>query len=159
MILLGAFNAVARYLGRSLGTNLSSNAWLEGQWYLFSIVFLFAAPYALVRDSHVRVDVLYSRLSERTKGLIDFLGSVLFLIPFASFAVVLSIPTAMNSWQVREMSSDPGGLARYPLKALVPIAFALLAVQGVSEAWKAWCRYRGFEIEPEDAGGQHEETS
>ena len=82
MILVGAFNAVARFLGRYIGHDFSSNAYIEAQWYLFSLVFLLGAPYALRCGAHVRVDVLYGRLSERGKARIDLAGGLLFLLPF-----------------------------------------------------------------------------
>ena len=113
---MGAFNAVARYLGKSIGLNLSSNAYIEAQWYLFSAVFLLGAAHTLQRDQHVRVDVLYGRLTARKKAWIDIIGTVCFLIPFCLFGLVISIPAVRNSWAVLEGSPDPGGLARYPLK-------------------------------------------
>ena len=133
MVLLGAFNAIARYLGRSLGLDLSSNAWIELQWYLFSVVFLLGAARTLRERGHVCVDVLYGRLSERWQRRIDRAGTLLFLLPFCIFALVTSWPSVRNSWAVREGSPDPGGLPRYPIKALILVAFALLALQGL--AW------------------------
>jgi TRAP-type mannitol/chloroaromatic compound transport system permease small subunit len=147
MVLVGSFNAVVRYLGRSLGSNLSSNAYIEAQWYLFSVLFLLGGAYALARDSHVRVDVLYSRLSERAQGWIDLVGTVLFLIPFCLYALWASWPWVMNSWKVREISPDPEGLPRYPLKALVLVAFALLLVQGIAHLIRQVARVRGVEID------------
>jgi TRAP-type mannitol/chloroaromatic compound transport system permease small subunit len=147
MVLVGSFNAVVRYLGRSLGSNLSSNAYIEAQWYLFSVLFLLGGAYALARDSHVRVDVLYSRLSERAQGWIDLVGTVLFLIPFCLYALWVSWPWVMNSWKVREISPDPEGLPRYPLKALVLVAFALLLVQGIAHLIRQVARVRGVEID------------
>ena len=140
MVLFGAFNAIARYLGRTIGVQLSSNAFIEGQWYLFSLVFLFGASYTLRRGEHVRVDVVYERLSERLRAWIDVVGTLLFLLPFCLFAIVMSWPAVRNSWQLLEGSPDPGGLPRYPIKTMVPIAFALLIVQGV--AWIARRRTR-----------------
>jgi TRAP-type mannitol/chloroaromatic compound transport system permease small subunit len=134
MVLVGAFNAVARYVGRWTGVNLSSNAYIELQWYLFSLVFLLGVSYALKHDAHVRVDVLYGRLGARGRAWIDLLGTVLFLIPFSLFMLVLSWPSVAASWRVREVSPDPGGLARYPIKAVVLVAFVLLILQGVAEA-------------------------
>lgn len=147
MVLVGSFNAVVRYLGRSLGSNLSSNAYIEAQWYLFSVLFLLGGAYALARDSHVRVDVLYSRLSERAQGWIDLVGTVLFLIPFCLYALWVSWPWVMNSWKVREISPDPEGLPRYPLKALLLVAFALLLVQGIAHLIRQVARVRGVEID------------
>ncbi|MBW3570548.1 MAG: TRAP transporter small permease subunit [Gemmatimonadetes bacterium] len=136
MVFVGAFNAVARYVTRWTGANLSSNAYIEAQWYLFSIVFLLGAAYALKHDAHVRVDVFYGRLSPRGKAWVDLLGTVLFLVPFCIFMLIVSWPSVAASWRVREVSPDPGGLPRYPIKAVILLAFALLLAQGVAEALK-----------------------
>ncbi len=137
MVLVGAYNAVGRYLGRFIGVNLSSNLYLELQWYIFSLLFLLAAAWGLREDTHVRVDVLYARLSARARGWINVGGILLLLIPFCVFTLWSSLPAVRNSWAVRETSPDPGGLARYPLKAVILVCFALLLVQAVSELIKA----------------------
>lgn len=134
MVAIGAFNALARYLGRFIGFNLSSNAYLEAQWYLFSLVFLLGAAYALRQDAHVRVDVFYGRVSDRVRAWIDLLGAVLFLVPFSIFGIWVSWPAVRNSWKIHEMSSDPGGLPRYPIKTVILLGFALLILQGSAEA-------------------------
>jgi TRAP-type mannitol/chloroaromatic compound transport system permease small subunit len=149
MVLIGSFNAIVRYLGRSLGANLSSNAYIEAQWYLFSLVFLLGGAYALSRDSHVRVDVLYGRLSERTRAWIDLVGTVLFLIPFCLYGLWVSWPWVVNSWKVREISPDPEGLVRYPLKAMVLVAFTLLLLQGIAHGIRQVARLRGQILESE----------
>lgn len=131
MVLAGAFNAVARYLDRFFGSSLSSNAWIELQWYLFAAVFLFASAYALRDDAHVRVDVWFSRLTRRGRAWVNVLGTVLFLIPFCVSVILLSIPAIENSWAVMEQSPDPGGLPRYPIKTIVPVAFFLILLQGI----------------------------
>lgn len=136
MVLVGAGNAVLRYVGRWTGAHFSSNAWVELQWYLFSVVFLMGASYALRHDAHVRVDVFYGRLSPRGRAWIDLGGTVLFLVPFSVFMLVASWPSVAASWRVREGSPDPGGLARWPIKAVVLLAFALLLLQGIAEAVK-----------------------
>ncbi|MFT6362521.1 MAG: TRAP-type mannitol/chloroaromatic compound transport system permease small subunit [Planctomycetota bacterium] len=133
MVLIGAFNALARYGDRFLPVRLSSNGWIELQWYFFSLVFLAAAPHALRLESHVRVDVFYGRLSIRGKAWVDLLGGLLFLLPFCIFAFYLAWPSAMQSFDIRETSPDPGGLSRWPIKLAVPIAFVLLTLQGVAE--------------------------
>ena len=143
MILIGAYNAIARYLGRFIGVNLSSNLYLELQWYLFSLVFLLGAGYALKENAHVRVDVLYGRLRPKARAKIDLIGSVLMLIPFCIFVLWVSWPSIHNSWLVREGSPDPGGLPRYPLKAVIIVAFVLLLVQGISELVKDFRVMRG----------------
>lgn len=158
MILVGAFNAIVRYMGRFTGWNLSSNAYLELQWYLFSAVFLLGASDALRRGAHVRVDVFYSRLSARGQSWIDVLGTVLFLMPFALVAFLLSLPSVRNAWLNWETSPDPGGLARYPVKTLLPIAFALLLLQGTAELFRHVARLRNVPpgSEPEPHGDELE---
>lgn len=155
MVIIAAFNAVARYLGRYIGINLSSNAYLELQWYLFSMVFLLGAAWVLREDSHVRVDVLFSRVSARTQSLINIVGTLLLLIPFCAFVLWVSIPVVRNSWIIREGSSDPGGLPRYPLKALIIVCFALLLLQALSELIKELHRFRagGAPEDPQRAEG------
>lgn len=143
MVVVGFWNVVARYIGQYLKMNLASNSLIEGQWYLFTIVFLFGAAYTLRRNEHVRVDVVYMRLNDRQKAWVNLLGSLLFLIPFCIIVIEVSIPWLSFSWKILEMSSDPGGLPRYPLKTILPIAFGLLALQGVSEAIKSLAFLRG----------------
>lgn len=132
MVLIGAFNAVARYFDRFTGWGLSSNTYIELQWYLFSLLFLLGAAYTLKHNSHVRVDVFYGRLSPRGKAWVNALGTVFFLFPFCILMIIMSIPSVLNSWEVLEMSPDPGGLPRYPIKTMIPIAFFLVILQGIS---------------------------
>ncbi len=132
MVLIGAYNALARYIDRFTGWGLSSNTYIELQWYLFSILFLLGAAYTLKHDSHVRVDVFYGRLSARGKAWINLTGTLLFLFPFCILMLVMSWSSVANSWAVWEMSPDPGGLPRYPIKTIIPIAFVLLILQGIS---------------------------
>lgn len=150
MVLVGAFNAVARYLGRYIGINLSSNVYLELQWYLFSVLFLLGAAWVLREDAHVRVDVLYGRVSARTRSLINILGTLFLLMPFCGFVLWVSGPVIRSSWVIREGSPDPGGLPRYPLKALIIVCFALLLLQAVSQLIKEVHSFR--RSEPVDAG-------
>jgi TRAP-type mannitol/chloroaromatic compound transport system permease small subunit len=132
MVLLGAYNALARYLTPALGVPLSSNALNEAQWYIFTLIFLLGSAYALRHDVHIRVDVLFARLSDRSKALLDIGGTVLFLIPFCVLMLWVTWGPVRNSWMVREVSPDPGGLPRYPIKAVILLAFALLLLQGVA---------------------------
>ncbi len=145
MVLLGAFNAIARYIGRSIGTDFSSNAYIEGQWYLFSLLFLLGAGYTLRHDGHVRVDVFYGRLSPRGKAWVDLVGTLLFLLPFCAVGLLLSWPSVLSSISVRELSPDPGGLPRYPLKAALLLFFVLLGLQGCSMAIRNFLRLRGHD--------------
>ncbi len=156
MVLLGAYNAIARYLTRWAGVSLSSNALNEAQWYLFSVIFLLGAAYGLRVDAHVRVDVLYSRVSARMRGWIDLIGTLLFLLPFTVVMLWVSWPTVRNSFAIREASPDPGGLPRWPIKALILVSFALLLVQGVAFAVRAVERIRGT---GEGGGGEGDEAS
>lgn len=132
MILVATFNSIARYLGRSLGMQLSSNALLELQWYLFSLIFLLGAAYTLRHEGHVRVDLVYGRLSERGKAWLDLIGTLLVLLPFSALVLWLSWPAVRNSWRIAEGSPDPGGLPRYPIKSMILVAFFLLVLQGVA---------------------------
>lgn len=143
MIMIGALNAIARTISQSVGMNLSSNTFIEAQWYLFSLVFLLGAGYTLKHNAHVRVDVLYSRVSPRKKVWINLFGILFFLIPFCIMMISISIPSVMNSWSVLEQSPDPGGLPRYPLKTVLPIAFALLILQGIAELIRSIGMLRG----------------
>ena len=136
MVAVGAFNALARYAGRFVEQQLSSNAYIELQWYLFSMLFLLGAAHTLQRDQHVRVDVLYGRLTKRAKAWIDLLGGLFFLLPFCVFGLWMSYPSVRNSWKVLEISPDPGGLPRYPIKTMILVCFALLFLQGISEIAK-----------------------
>lgn len=150
MVLVASANAVLRYMGRFAGVNLSSNAFLEMQWYLFSLVFLLAASYTLDTDSHVRVDVMFGRLSERGQAWINLAGGILFLIPFCVLMIWVSWPWVMNSWSVMEVSPDPGGLPRYPLKAVIPLTFVLLIFQGFSEVVKSIAVLKGVALDEDD---------
>lgn len=133
MVLVGAYNAIVRYLDRFTGLGLSSNFYIELQWYLFSLVFLLGASYTLKYDAHVRVDVLYGRLSRKGQAWINVLGTVLFLIPFCLLILWTSGEAlARGVWAIDEMSPDPGGLPRFPIRLVIPLAFVFLMLQGVA---------------------------
>jgi TRAP-type mannitol/chloroaromatic compound transport system permease small subunit len=143
MVLVSAVNALVRY-----AVHESSNAWLELQWYLFAAVFLLCAGYTLLQNEHIRIDVVSSRLSPRARLWIDILGTLFFLLPMAIFICWLSWPIFMNAWNSGEMSSNAGGLVRWPARLLVPAGFFLLALQGVSELIKRVASLRGLVPEP-----------
>jgi TRAP-type mannitol/chloroaromatic compound transport system permease small subunit len=130
-VLVSAGNALMRYT-----FDVSSNAWLELQWYLFSAVFLLAAGYTLLHNEHVRIDVIISRFSPQTRAWVDLLGSLFFLLPMAVVILVLSWPMFVESFVRHEYSSDAGGLLRWPAKLLVPAGFLLLVLQALSEIIK-----------------------
>ncbi len=130
-VLVCTGNAAARYL-----LDTASNAWLELQWYLNSAVFLLAAAWTLLRNEHVRIDVINGRLSPRAQAWIDLAGGLLFLLPAAIIIGWYSWPSLVNSFAIHEYSSDPGGLIRWPVRLLIPVAFTMLALQAVSEVIK-----------------------
>jgi TRAP-type mannitol/chloroaromatic compound transport system permease small subunit len=129
---ISATNALVRY-----GFDWSDNWALELQWYLFGAAVMFGASYTFQRNEHVRVDLIYGRVSERGKRMIDIFGIVLFLLPACLLFAWLSWESLFwPSWQILEQSSNAGGLARYPIKLVVPVGFTLLALQGISELIK-----------------------
>lgn len=130
-VLISSGNAAVRYL-----LNTSSNAWLELQWYLFSAIFLLGAGYTLLRNEHIRIDIVTGRFSPRAQAWIDIFGTVFFLLPMAILIMWLAWPMFLESWVRNEISLSPGGLIRWPVKVLVPIGFLLLSLQGFSELIK-----------------------
>lgn len=130
-VVISSGNAVVRYL-----FSVSSNAWLEVQWYMFAAVFLLASGYTLLKNEHVRIDVVTSHLSRRAQLWIDVIGTVLFLLPMVLLILYLSWPMFTMSLKSGEMSGNAGGLVRWPARLLVPVGFFLLALQGVSELIK-----------------------
>ncbi|MDO9236038.1 MAG: TRAP transporter small permease subunit [Aquabacterium sp.] len=142
-VLVSAGNAVVRKL-----FDTSSNAYLEVQWYLFSAVFLLAAGHTLLRQEHVRIDVLSARLSARSRAWIDVFGIVCFLLPLVVVVINLSWPLVTRAYLSGEMSSNAGGLIRWPVLALLPLGFGLLGAQGVSELIKRLAFLRGWLPEP-----------
>jgi TRAP-type mannitol/chloroaromatic compound transport system permease small subunit len=124
-VLISAFNAIVRK-----AFNSSSNAFLEIQWYLFAAVFLLAAGYTLLRREHVRIDVVLGRFSKRTQITVEAVCIVVFLFPFCLTVIDLVWPLVVTAYRTGEMSSNAGGLVRWPVFAMVPIGFALLLVQG-----------------------------
>jgi TRAP-type mannitol/chloroaromatic compound transport system permease small subunit len=129
--LISAGNAFSRY-----AFSLSSNAWLEIQWYMFGALVMLGAAYTLKRNEHVRVDIVYGNLPTRGQIWIDIAGSVLFLLPATLIMMYLSWPVFYNSWIEHEMSGNAGGLIRWPVKIFLPLGFALLSLQGLSELIK-----------------------
>ncbi|MBF6986658.1 MULTISPECIES: TRAP transporter small permease subunit [unclassified Cupriavidus] len=137
-VLVCAGNAIIRYT-----FSVSSNAWLELQWYMFAGVFLLGAPYTLMRDEHVRIDVIAGRFSERTQVWIDIFGFLLFLLPISLIILWLSIPYFWLSYAGHEMSGNAGGLIRWPAKFLIVAGFFLLILQGLSELIKRFAYLKG----------------
>ena len=138
---VSAGNAFLRY-----GFSLGSNAWLELQWYLFAGVVMLGASYTLFRNEHVRVDLVYGSLRERARLWVDVIGIALFLLPAMALLAWMTWPFFVDSWNRGEMSSSPGGLIRWPAKILLPLGFALMTAQGLSELIKRIALLRGIRL-------------
>lgn len=143
MVLISATNATIRK-----AFNMSSNAFLEIQWYLFSAIFLLCAAYTLQRNEHVRIDVIAGRFSRRTQAWIDVFGIICFLFPMVCLILWLSIPWFVQSYQNGEHSPSAGGLLIWPAKILVPIGFTMLLAQGISELVKRFGFLQGLVPDP-----------
>jgi TRAP-type mannitol/chloroaromatic compound transport system permease small subunit len=144
--IVSAGNAMVRY-----AYDTSSNAWLEIQWYMFAVIVMFGASYTLKRNEHVRVDLLYMTLSRRGQLWIDILGTLIFLLPTCAILGWLSWPFFMQSFNVYEHSSNAGGLIRWPIKLVLPVGFALVALQGLSELIKRIAFLNGVPVESLEA--------
>ncbi|HXF80643.1 MAG TPA: TRAP transporter small permease subunit [Usitatibacter sp.] len=136
---ISAGNAMVRY-----AFDMSSNAWLEIQWYLFTATVMLGASYTLNRNEHVRVDITYMMLSERGKEWLDLMGTLFFLLPTMSLLAWLSWPVFSRAWTSDEISGSAGGLVRWPVLFLMPFGFALITMQGVSEVIKRIAALRGY---------------
>jgi len=130
-VLISAANAVVRK-----AFNYSSNSFLEIQWYLFSVIFLFCSGYTLKHNEHVRIDIISGRLTPRARAWIDLLGTIFFLLPMAILIMYLSWPLFVDAYERNEVSTNAGGLIIWPARLMMPIGFALLIIQGVSELIK-----------------------
>jgi len=143
MVITVVYDVVMRY-----GFKKGNIAVQEMEWHIFAVVFLIGAAYSLKKDAHVRVDILYTKLSTKKKAWIDLLGTFIFLIPFSIMVIYSTSNFIESSWAVREVSPDPGGLpGRYILKAMIPAGFALLILQGISQAIKNLLVITGKESE------------
>jgi TRAP-type mannitol/chloroaromatic compound transport system permease small subunit len=150
---VGFYNVVARFIGRSIGMQLSSNAFNELQWYLFSLVFLLGFAYILKHGENVRVDFLYGHFSEKRRSLVDFLGTILLLIPFCAIGIWVSLNPVLQSWGYQpdgtwgnwEISPDAQGLPRAPIKTMIPIGLLLLLLQSISQAIKYLAVLLGYQ--------------
>ncbi|MCS4240665.1 TRAP-type mannitol/chloroaromatic compound transport system permease small subunit [Rhizobium sp. BIGb0125] len=137
--LVSAINALVRYI-----FNYSSNGWLEIQWYMFGFIVLIGASYTLRMNEHVRVDIIYGSISSRARIWVDIIGITLFLLPACFYLMWLSWPMFALSFQQGEMSSNAGGLIRWPVKLIIVAGFALLFLQGLSELIKRFGALAGL---------------
>lgn len=141
--LISAINAVVRK-----SFNVSSNAFLEVQWYLFAATFLLASGYTLLNGEHVKIDVIYSRLKKRTQTWIDIFGFVFFLLPMCGAVIWFSTPFFLNGFNSGEVSGNAGGLIRWPVYLMMPLGFSLLWLQGLSELIKRTAFLMGLIDDP-----------
>jgi len=142
-VLVSAGNAIIRK-----AFNMSSNAWLELQWYLFGAAFLLAAAYTLKQNEHIRIDVVYGMFSRRAQHRIDLFGHVFFLMPFVLLMIYYFVPYFLLSYRTGEVSTNAGGLILWPAKSLLLIGFSLLGLQGVSEIIKKLAIMNGYMDDP-----------
>lgn len=142
-VLISAANAISRK-----AFNISSNAFLEIQWYLFAAVFMLASGYTMLRQEHVRIDVLSGRLSKRKQIWIDIVGLAFFVLPFVIYVIELAMPLVITAYETGEMSSNAGGLIRWPVFALLPLGLAVLGLQAVSELIKRFAFLQGLIPDP-----------
>jgi TRAP-type mannitol/chloroaromatic compound transport system permease small subunit len=143
VVLFSSINALTRYL-----FNFSSNAFLEAQWYLFGLIFLSCSGFTLLRNEHVRIDLISSKLSKRGQAWIDILGILFFLMPMAIAIMLLSWPVFVHAIAAGEMSNSPGGLIVWPARLMIPLGFALLILQAISELIKRFGFLQGLCPDP-----------
>ncbi|QPC85526.1 TRAP transporter small permease subunit [Mesorhizobium sp. NBSH29] len=152
-VLVSAGNAIIRKT-----FNMSSNAWLELQWYLFGAAFLLAAAYTLKQNEHIRIDIVYGMFSRRVQHWIDLLGHVFFLMPFVVLMIFYFVPYVSLSYRSGEVSSSAGGLILWPAKSLLLIGFTMLGLQGISEIIKKIAIIRGAMDDPTPFISAHEQA-
>jgi TRAP-type mannitol/chloroaromatic compound transport system permease small subunit len=150
-VLISAGNAVIRK-----AFNMSSNSWLELQWYLFGAAFMLAAAYTLKQNEHIRIDILYGAFSRRTQHWIDLLGHIFFLMPFVLLMSFMLVPYAWRAYVNGDISTNSGGLVIWPARALLALGFILLSFQGVSEIIKKIAVMRGDIDDPTPFISAHE---
>ncbi len=151
-VAVGFYNVIARYVGRLIGIQLSSNALIELQWYLFSLMFFLGFAYILKHGANVRVDFYYANWTKKQQALLDFVGTVLFGIPFCLLGIAVTFHPVLQSWGLLpdgswgswEISPDADGLPRAPIKTMIIVAFATLLLQSIAQAIKYLAVYKGY---------------
>lgn len=149
-VIISTVNAIIRKV-----FDQSSNAWLEMQWVLFGAVFLLCAPWTLLNNEHIRIDIVNGMLPRRVRNWIDLLGHFVFLLPFTLVMLVTSVPFALRSYAINEQSANAGGLPQWPAKFLLPIGFLMLFVQCLSEIIKRLAIMQGRLADTTSGGGHH----
>ncbi|MGY3036891.1 TRAP-type mannitol/chloroaromatic compound transport system permease small subunit [Bradyrhizobium sp. USDA 4354] len=145
-VIISAVNAIVR---KTFDT--SSNSWLELQWVLFSIVFLLCAPWTLLDNEHIRIDIVNNTLPKKTRNVIDVIGHLFFLVPICIVMIVTGVPFFQRSFHINEQSGNAGGLPQWPAKSLIMIGFAFLLVQAISELIKRIAVMRGLIPDPHES--------
>ena len=156
-VVVGFYNVLVRYLGQFIGVQLSSNFFIELQWYLYSLVFFLGFAYILKNGINVRVDFIYANWSRKRQALLDFWGHLILLVPYCVIGIWVTVNPVLTSWRQWELSPDPDGLPRAPLKTMIIVAFVLLLLQAISELIKLFAVIRGAEDEVEDLA-EHQEA-
>jgi TRAP-type mannitol/chloroaromatic compound transport system permease small subunit len=152
-VLVSAVNATVRKV-----FDTSSNAWLELQWLLFSVVFLLCSPWTLLSNEHIRIDIVNNLLPKRVRGIIDVVGHAFFLLPLTIVMIITSVPFFISSFEINEQSTNAGGLPQWPAKSLIMICFTLLLLQGLSELVKRLAVMRGLIPDPHESQKSSLET-
>ena len=142
-VLVSAGNATSRY-----AFSIASNAFLELQWYLYACVFILAAGYTLLRNEHVRIDLISTKLSPRQRNWVDLFGMLVFIVPVCSYISVMAVPALIEAIETGEYSQNAGGLVRWPMRALIPLGFGLIVLQALSEAIKRAAFLKGLIDDP-----------
>lgn len=150
-IVVGLINTFLRYIGAATGNKLTSNAIIEAQWYLYSMIFLLGFGYVLKHGINVRVDFWFVNQSKRTKAWIDLIGHMISLIPFCLLGIFISWQGVQFSWSILEQSPDADGLPRYPIKTMILVGIVILFIQAIAEVIKTIAVLRGVDIELYDA--------
>lgn len=145
-VVISAVNAIVRKMFDS-----SSNSWLELQWVLFSMVFLLCAPWTLLDNEHIRIDIFNSMMPKKARNIIDVIGHTFFLLPLTVVMMITGVPFFERSFHINEQSGNAGGLPQWPAKSLIMIAFAFLFVQGISELIKRIAVMRGLIPDPHES--------
>lgn len=145
-VMVSTINALIRKI-----FNSSSNAWLEAQWYLFGAVFLGCAAYTLLRNEHIRIDIVSSRMSQNFRNWIEVIGHTLFLMPLCLMMIYTGFPFFYKSFVINELSSNAGGLLQWPAKLMIPLGFSMLLAQAVSELIKRLGFMQGLIPDPHGA--------
>jgi TRAP-type mannitol/chloroaromatic compound transport system permease small subunit len=142
-VIVSTVNAVIRKV-----FNVSSNAWLEAQWYLFGAVFLGCAAYTFLKNEHIRIDIVSSKMSQRYRNTIEIIGHVFFLIPLCLLMIYYGFPFFWASFRIGEMSTNAGGLIQWPAKLMIPVGFTMLLGQAISELIKRLAFMQGLIPDP-----------